>query len=76
MILVGLIQIGVSLVEAGNTALSKEVFLYNVAFDLATYISMSSIFVSVSHMIAGIAGGALKGKSRCGKKRMQGKQAV
>ena len=76
MILVGLIQIGVSLVEAGNTALSKEVFLYNVAFDLATYISMSSIFVSVSHMIAGIAGGALKGKSRCGKKKNAGKQAV
>lgn len=76
MILIGLMQIGISVVGSGGTDLPKRVFLYNAAFDLATYVSMSSVIVSVSHMAAGAAGGMRKGKSRCGKKKNEGKKAV
>lgn len=47
----GLIQVGTSIVGAGDTDLSKHVFLYNVAFDLVTFISISPLIVRLAQWL-------------------------
>lgn len=69
-ILSGLIQVGTSVVGAGDTDLSKHVFVYNVAFDLVTYISLSPAILWIFHTISGIAagiwGGLMSGRKKKG----------
>lgn len=43
-ILMGLSQIVVSIIGAGDSDLGKHIFLYSVAFDLANYVVISTVF--------------------------------
>lgn len=51
IIAAGLIQVGTSVVGAGDTDLSKHVFLYNVAFDLVTFISIAPGIVGLARWL-------------------------
>ncbi len=44
-ITLGLAQIVVSIIGAGDADLAKHIFLYNVAFDLTNYILVSTVFL-------------------------------
>jgi len=43
-ILMGLSQIGVSIIGAGDADLSKHIFLYNVVYDLCNFVMLSTVF--------------------------------
>ncbi|WMC93728.1 glycan biosynthesis hexose transferase WsfD [Kineothrix sp. MB12-C1] len=44
--LMGVIQIGTSIVGAGDADLAKHIFMYNVSFDLISYICFAPLFAS------------------------------
>lgn len=44
-VLMGLSQIGVSIVGAGDADLSKHIFLYNAAFDFTNFILISTVWI-------------------------------
>lgn len=52
IIVIGLSQIAVSIIGAGDADLSKHIFLYNVAFDLVMYIALASFCSKVTKGLA------------------------
>lgn len=45
-ILMGLIQVGTSIIGAGDADLSKHIFLYNVCFDLVSYVCFAPLLTN------------------------------
>lgn len=50
-ILMGLSQVGVSIIGAGDADLSKHVFIYNVTFDIVNFIGFASLIAIVSQRL-------------------------
>lgn len=51
----GIIQVGTSIIGAGDADLSKHIFMYNVAFDLISFICFAPILTSiVEKLLSGI----------------------
>ncbi|MHC1771094.1 MAG: hypothetical protein AB9907_05030 [Flexilinea sp.] len=50
-ILIGLSQIGVAIIGAGDADISKHLFLYNLAFDLVNYLAVSALLFRIQDRI-------------------------
>lgn len=62
--LAGFSQIGIAVVKAGNSNISSNVFLYNVVFDVVTYVSIAALVLKLAHLINDLALGVFGGGRR------------